>query len=1230
MIVKQPAVRLASAMLLVAGSLGLRAQTTPPARTPGDDESVVELTPFEVSADTDKGYSTSTTLAGNRLNTSLRDLGNAVSVINSQFLQDIGATSNGSLLQYTPSTEVGNVYGNFTGLGDGSQLNESFRNPNSNTRVRGLTSADNTRDYFLTNVPWDSYNVDRVDLQRGPNSILFGQGSPAGIINNGTKQARFSNSNEAEFRFGSFGTTRASLDINRVLIKDELALRVIGLTSDEEFQQDPAFQHDRRIFATTRYEPKFLKRGDARTVIRANFEAGKLSSNRPRVLPPYDFVSPWLATGTYLGRNADGSPREFRNLNQETFNPHQLQDDNTGRPNHGQMRPSINGGPDAGNPNPAFNPWIANFGVNLGGPAAYFGNPAGAPTYWVQEMREARGIGPNGQIDRDIGFSYHRPGSIAPMAQFARSANLPYSEFGLYKNRSITDPSIFDFYNNLLEGPNKWEWADFKVLNVSLAQTFFQDRLGFEATYNKETFDDGGITLLSDTRQSINVDFMNVYSDGTPGGKDGEPYQDGTPNPNVGRPFLTDTGGGNTFSSDRESARVTVFGRHDFTRGGEKTTIRRLLGSHTLTGLYSQDSQRTDNRNFSRWGMLDPAYRDLLGNAEQMRFTDPALAISPVVYLGPSLAGRSGISGANIPGLKDRIDVSSGTVRVFDSTWNSPNVDPAALWINEYYPDIFPFNDPDADGGGQRLSTQSENPANYVGWRDVPLTVTDATKGGQDALTNSAELRRFRTMSRAAVWQGEFWDKTIVATAGVRKDVSKRYGFRRQSGVNNGIAGSGVSQFGQIDLGDSYRLPQEPSSRLEVTSKSWMVVAHLTNLIGDRSPIRVSAFYNKSENFQPEAGRVNIYGEEIAPPKGETTDRGLLLETKDGKYSLRINKYTTVATGATSSALGGAGFIGGSQAWAGNWANQFEFNWTGDTIANAVPNPDPLNTQYNYGLAPGETLADAQAREAAAIAAWRAWQKSVDPRFYQAWGINLNDHTRGITASTPAGFAVTEDSESKGYEFELTALPLPNWRVAVNASKTNATRKNVGGAELAEFVTAYEKALKTTAAGDLRIWWGGAGNETTLFQWNNNIGSEYAQRRLQEGTNAPELREWRINAITNYDFDRGFLKGVNVGLGVRWEDEVVIGYRPITGEDPGSILFDIGDPYMGPSETHFDFWVGYQRRIFRNVDWRIQLNVRNAFEDEGLIPITTQPDGTPAAYRIAPVQVWTVTNTFKF
>ncbi len=76
--------------LFAAGSL--LAQTpspTPPAPTAAADV-VVELSPFTVNSAADKGYRAENTLAGSRLNTSLRDTPASISVFTREFLDDIG------------------------------------------------------------------------------------------------------------------------------------------------------------------------------------------------------------------------------------------------------------------------------------------------------------------------------------------------------------------------------------------------------------------------------------------------------------------------------------------------------------------------------------------------------------------------------------------------------------------------------------------------------------------------------------------------------------------------------------------------------------------------------------------------------------------------------------------------------------------------------------------------------------------------------------------------------------------------------------------------------------------------------------------------------------------------------------------------------------------------------------------------------------------------------------
>src|SRR5690606_31574361 len=111
------------------------------------------------------------------------------------------------------------------------------------------------------------------------------------------------------------------------------------------------------------------------------------------------------------------------------------------------------------------------------------------------------------------------------------------------------------------------------------------------------------------------------------------------------------------------------------------------------------------------------------------------------------------------------------------------------------------------------------------------------------------------------------------------------------------------------------------------------------------------------------------------------------------------------------------------------------------------------------------------------------------------------------------------------------------------------------------------------------------------------------------------------NVVTNYNFSRGTLKGLFVGGGFRWEDENIIGYGvtevtpAISASNPAIGRLDPAKPFYGPTEDHLDLWIGYNRKIFRDVDWRVSLNLRNAFESAHLVPINTNPDGSVASWR---------------
>lgn len=1240
-LLKPLASRLTSCFLIALCAAPLvRAQTATPAPTTADEEEVLVLTPFEVTAGTgNEGYTAATTLAGNRLNTELRDIGSAVTVVTKEFLQDIAATDNNSLLQYTVGTEVGGQRGNFAGVGDAASLNEDTVRPNDNTRVRGLAAADNTRDFFRSDIPWDSYNVERVDLQRGANSILFGQGSPAGIINTGLKTAQFRNSGTAEVRVGSYGSTRGTLDVNRELIDNQLAVRLSLLAGDEKYRQDPAFSKDRRVYAALRYEPKALNHGGLLTSIKANFEAGKIDSNNPRMLPPVDAISPWFAAA------------------QNTYNQFQAFDHLSNRANHGQFRVKL---ASTGSANPAYQPIIGTFGFPAGrnGPTVFMSG--GNQSMMVTDVIGAfvsGGRGAAGNIDGGIAAMPDNGWvSFNGTAQAAINAGAPYSKAGLWKNNLLTNASVFDFYNRLIDGDSKREWQDFNVLNLSLAQTYFHNKLGISLDYSKESYDNGQKALLPGEVR-LQVDPMAIYGDGTPdaGLGAGEPYSNGTKNPNVGRAFVSTNNawGNRSLDTEREAVRATAFAQHDFK---EKSAgwLGRVLGLHTLTALAGRDKVSSDSRTWQRYGIFDNAYYTLSGRADQ-RFNG-ALVPSQVIYLGDSLLGKP-LAGANLPGITGNTAITSGAIRYFNSTWNG-TVNPGDPWQNGFY----------QAGDPSRNSTQSENPANYVGWTTTQLNLVDAeaSAANRDRLTTRAALDKAQTSSQAFVWQGKWLDNSLVSTIGWRKDIAESWAFD-MSPSDFPVAGDR----GAVNLSPShYKLPTD-GQRAEVQSRSYSLVAHLTDLpflrgVSEKLPVNVSLYYNRSTNFKPDASRVDIYGEQLPAPAGKTTDRGIRIETKDGRFALRVNRYETSNANANSTQINAAS-IGNWMQLTQNFANVFGYNilpWGNDATAagqtgsatdifngnTGVWQPMRYNFHYfaNRPLQPGEILsADgawivSPALEQKIIDNTRTFQRAVDPRFWTAWRINtfgnFGPSTAAATYSVPTGFTVTEDNVSKGWEIELSAQPTKNWRLLVNASKTDARRTNIGNDNMREFMTLVASALKVQdGVKSLHHYWGTEDVVTAGKNWFDGEGlvaapgSEWRLAQLVEGTRVPELREWRINAITNYAFDEGRLKGLNVGGGLRYQSSVVLGFPPMGNpNDPTTVEYDFAKPYRGPAETNLDLWVGYTRRLSDKLNWRIQLNVKDAFRTKGLIPITYQPNGTVAAYRIVSGQTFTLTNTFEF
>ena len=186
----------------------------------------IEMNPFTVDTSSDKGYVAVNSLAGGRNNTPLAITPTSVVSLTAAFIDDLQLTNATDALKWTLNA----VPNNFTpNIGSGSQFNAWA------TNLRGAGAGPQggsppTVNYFPIYAIKDFFNVDRFEIDLGPDSILFGVGNLGGVTVSYTKQPRFDRDlTEMDLVVDSFGGARATVDVNEIgsiLRKDDFGIRV--------------------------------------------------------------------------------------------------------------------------------------------------------------------------------------------------------------------------------------------------------------------------------------------------------------------------------------------------------------------------------------------------------------------------------------------------------------------------------------------------------------------------------------------------------------------------------------------------------------------------------------------------------------------------------------------------------------------------------------------------------------------------------------------------------------------------------------------------------------------------------------------------------------------------------------------------------------------------------------------------------------------------------------------
>ena len=189
------------------------------------------LPPVTVTAPADTGYDTPAATSATTVAIPLRDVPQVVNVVPLTVLRDQNALSLQDALQNVPGLSFS--------VGDGQR---------DQVTIRGFSAIT---DQFIDGVRDDALyyrdlsNIERIEVLKGPASVLYGRGSAGGIVNRITKKPRAQPQREVGATIGSEGQRRTEFDFGTANADKTVLLRVAGAVEDSKgFRQQYFLQRE--------------------------------------------------------------------------------------------------------------------------------------------------------------------------------------------------------------------------------------------------------------------------------------------------------------------------------------------------------------------------------------------------------------------------------------------------------------------------------------------------------------------------------------------------------------------------------------------------------------------------------------------------------------------------------------------------------------------------------------------------------------------------------------------------------------------------------------------------------------------------------------------------------------------------------------------------------------------------------------------------------------------------
>ena len=543
------------------------------ASAPADDD-IVQLSAFTVTSSADKGYIAQNTLAGSRLKTSLMDVAAPTSVFTEQFLQDLQINNTDDLIPYMLSAENIDDYEN-------AMAQNAITDDTRALKFRGLPGGTVTVNFFLTNLRFDSFSIERVEQSRGPNAILFGVGSPGGLINVTTKRADTHKMRTQIFASASsYNGRRIGFDFNTPLgyqFHNKVAIRIAAVRDNTDTWRDFEYNNNKRYFGTVKWQigPK--------TELNIEGETGALDKASKRTYIAYDGISRWQNAVTRNGLT--GNARFFDNLLNSVGGT-------------AYVPPGIGTGPNG------FSN-VTTQGWNAASSALAVANRANFDQYG---LRFQFGGGITGAANPGNGYPVYNfsDGNYYNMSgQLAAGMLVSPENLNIALTPGAT--GIGDLgKSTIIYGPGFWQKTDYSRITATFNHQFGQhlslEAAAFRLTSHRD---------VMDLNSSSNL-FLNIDIDPT--------FPNGAPNPNVGRPYFDSTPQRSLTSADNKAARVSLAYDNDYGKWGH----------HRLAGVVQVYQNLSDLRRYHE-GILNNPYT---GNAAAPTPNNSANALTYRTYLG--------------------------------------------------------------------------------------------------------------------------------------------------------------------------------------------------------------------------------------------------------------------------------------------------------------------------------------------------------------------------------------------------------------------------------------------------------------------------------------------------------------------------------------------------------------------------------------------------------------------